>query len=207
MRAIERLLGLVTLCAAGSLAQAQRVQPQPLLHVDGASMAKCPDGLSWATAYTTLEEALYWAGPAAGRFICVRGNCQGCDSMLDNPSVVETRLIPDQVFFVPGFRDADEIETPPPYLYPGDDPFPPCDPALTYSVFPSSIMADGGGVYLDRPAALLAGCDWPENAADNAAIAALSPDRWHITADINRDGLVDFFDIDPFLECLFATCP
>src|SRR5262245_19660290 len=92
MRAIERLLGVVTLCTAGSLAQAQLVQRQPLLYVDWASMAKCPDGLSWATAYTTLEEALYWAAPAAGRFICVRANSEGCDSTLDTPSVVESIL-------------------------------------------------------------------------------------------------------------------
>jgi hypothetical protein len=186
MQTIQRLTALFALCAGGAFAPGQLVPQQPPLYVDAESDARCLAGLSWATAYQTLDDALYWAGPAVGRVFCVRGNCIGCDSEPDDPSIVETFLVPDQVFFVPAFADADAIETPTldPRLFHGDDPFPPCDPALPHYRFPSSLVADGDHFYLDRPAPLLADC-----------------------ADTNRDSNVDFFDIDPFLACLFDTCP
>ena len=34
-----------------------------------------------------------------------------------------------------------------------------------------------------------------------------APLTWECTADVNCDESLDEFDIDPFVECLIATCP
>jgi hypothetical protein len=47
----------------------------------------------------------------------------------------------------------------------------------------------------------------PDALFDPPGYAAAFPNCDRNLADVNADGVVDFFDIDPFLTCLFSACP